>query len=73
MDTLRLADGALFAMPITLDVSQEDIVNKAIVPGARIVLRDPRDDEALAIITGMSMRTVVSSICPNEIDATHSR
>ena len=52
VDTLRLADGALFAMPITLDVSKEDINTKSIVPGARIVLRDPRDDEALAIITG---------------------
>ncbi|KAF7790271.1 hypothetical protein EIP86_001225 [Pleurotus ostreatoroseus] len=51
VDTLRLADGALFAMPITLDVSKEDINTKSIVPGARIVLRDPRDDEALAIIT----------------------
>lgn len=52
VDTLRLADGALFAMPITLDVSQEDISAKGIAAGARIVLRDPRDDEALAIITG---------------------
>ena len=51
MDTLRLADGALFAMPITLDVSKEDIENKNIVPGARLALRDPRDDQALAIIT----------------------
>ena len=38
-------------MPITLDVSKEDIESKKIVPGARIALRDPRDDEALAIIT----------------------
>ncbi|KAF7790304.1 hypothetical protein EIP86_001258 [Pleurotus ostreatoroseus] len=51
VDTLCLADGALFAMPITLDVSKEDIDAKSIQPGARIVLRDPRDDEALAIIT----------------------
>lgn len=39
-------------MPITLDVSQEDIESKSIVPGTRLALRDPRDDEALAIITG---------------------
>ena len=39
-------------MPITLDVSQEEISSKGIAPGARIVLRDPRDDEALAIVTG---------------------
>ena len=39
-------------MPINLDLSQEEIAAKNIVPGARVVLRDPRDDEALAIITG---------------------
>lgn len=41
-------------MPITLDVSREDIESKSIAPGARFVLRDPRDDEALAIFTGKS-------------------
>ncbi|KAI0089914.1 ATP-sulfurylase [Irpex rosettiformis] len=51
VDTLRLVDGNVFAMPITLDVSQEDIAAKGIAPGARLVLRDPRDDQALAIIT----------------------
>ncbi|KAI0692602.1 ATP-sulfurylase [Cytidiella melzeri] len=51
VDTLRLADGHLFAMPITLDVSQEDIAAKGIAPGARLVLRDPRDDQALAVLT----------------------
>ncbi|KAJ7595032.1 hypothetical protein C8J56DRAFT_928242 [Mycena floridula] len=51
VDTLRLADGALFPMPITLDVSQKDIDKLSIAPGARIALRDPRDDQALAIIT----------------------
>ncbi|KAI0093309.1 ATP-sulfurylase [Irpex rosettiformis] len=51
VDTLRLADGAIFAMPITLDLSKEDIETKNIKPGARIALRDPRDDVALAIIT----------------------
>ncbi|KAI0344188.1 ATP-sulfurylase [Trametopsis cervina] len=51
VDTLRLVDGNVFAMPITLDVSQEDITNKGIAPGARLALRDPRDDQALAILT----------------------
>ncbi|OBZ68251.1 Sulfate adenylyltransferase [Grifola frondosa] len=51
VDTLRLADGSLFPMPITLDVSREDIDALSIASGSRIVLRDPRDDEALAIIT----------------------
>ena len=52
VDTLRLADGALFPMPITLDVSREDIERLNIVPGARLALQDPRDEQSLAIITG---------------------
>jgi len=52
VENLRLADGTLFSMPITLDVSREDIESLSIAPGARLALRDPRDDEALAIITG---------------------
>ncbi|ROT41712.1 sulfate adenylyltransferase [Sodiomyces alkalinus F11] len=47
----RLADGALFSMPINLDASQETIDELAIKPGARITLRDLRDDRALAILT----------------------
>lgn len=53
VDTLRLADGTLFPIPVTLDVSREDINRLQIAPGARLALRDPRDDEALAILTGM--------------------
>ncbi|KAL1736074.1 hypothetical protein EV714DRAFT_242411 [Schizophyllum commune] len=49
--TMRLADGVLFPMTIALDVSREDIDNLSIAPGARLALRDPRDEEALAIIT----------------------
>jgi sulfate adenylyltransferase len=67
VDTLRLADGALFAMPITLDVSHEEVSTKAIAPGARIALRDPRDDEVLAIITGaciVSYADYVANIPP---------
>jgi len=52
VDTLRLADGVLFPMPITLDLSREDVGRLSVEPGIRIALRDPRDDEALAIITG---------------------
>ncbi|KAJ2966767.1 hypothetical protein NUW54_g13710 [Trametes sanguinea] len=51
VDNLRLADGALFPIPITLDVSREDIDRLSIASGSRIALRDPRDDQALAIIT----------------------
>ncbi|KAH9931057.1 ATP-sulfurylase [Epithele typhae] len=51
VDNLRLADGALFPMPITLDLSRETIDRLSIAAGSRVVLRDPRDDQALAIIT----------------------
>lgn len=54
VDNLRMADGALFPIPITLDVSRDDVERLSITPEARIVLRDPRDGEALAIITGLS-------------------
>ncbi len=46
---LRLSDGTLWPMPINLDVSEE--VASPLKPKDRIVLRDPRDDEPLAIIT----------------------
>jgi sulfate adenylyltransferase len=52
VETLRLADGTLFPIPVTLDVSHEDIKRLSITPGSRIALRDPRDDDALAILTG---------------------
>lgn len=51
VESLRLADGTLFPIPITLDVSHGDIDRLSIKPTARITLRDPRDDEPLAIIT----------------------
>ncbi|KAI0032094.1 sulfate adenylyltransferase [Vararia minispora EC-137] len=51
VETLRLADGVLFPIPVTLDVSQYDIERLSIVPGKRIALRDPRDDEALAVLS----------------------
>jgi hypothetical protein len=56
VETLRLADGTLFSIPITLDVSQTDIDTLSITSGSRIALRDPRDDAALAIITGRSIQ-----------------
>ncbi|KAM0747876.1 ATP-sulfurylase [Meredithblackwellia eburnea MCA 4105] len=49
--TLRLADGVLFPMPITLDVSAAQVEQLKIAPGVRLALRDPRDEAALAIIT----------------------
>ncbi|KZO93157.1 ATP-sulfurylase [Calocera viscosa TUFC12733] len=50
VDTLRLADGTLFPMPITLDVSAAEVKEQGIVPNARISLRDPRDESVLAIL-----------------------
>ena len=47
----RLADGNLFSIPVTLDVSQKTIDDVGIKPGARIALRDFRDDRNLAILT----------------------
>jgi sulfate adenylyltransferase len=47
----RLTDGALFSIPITLDISQETIDELGVKPGERIALRDFRDDRHLAILT----------------------
>jgi len=38
-------------MPITLDVSSDDIAQLSLAPQQRIVLRNPQDDLALAILT----------------------
>src|SRR6266536_1030927 len=38
-------------MPITLDVSNQDIEALGLGPKKRIVLHDPRDDAPLAILT----------------------
>ena len=47
----RLADGNLFSIPITLDLSKEKIDELGVKPGARLALRDFRDDRHLAILT----------------------
>lgn len=48
---VRLADGNVFSIPITLDISAEDIQEFGVKPGARVTLRDFRDDRNLAILT----------------------
>jgi sulfate adenylyltransferase len=47
----RLVDGNVFSMPITLDASQKVINENKLKAGARITLRDFRDDRNLAILT----------------------
>jgi sulfate adenylyltransferase len=46
----RLADGNLFSIPITLDISKEEIEQVGLKPGVRVTLRDFRDDRNLAIL-----------------------
>lgn len=47
----RLADGALFSIPITLDLAGEEIEKLGLKAGSRVTLRDFRDDSNLAILT----------------------
>jgi sulfate adenylyltransferase len=47
----RLKNGLLWTMPINLDISETKIEELGISPGSKIVLKNPQDDEPLAIIT----------------------
>lgn len=49
VENMRLKNGILWPMPITLDVPES--FAKAHKVGDRVALRDPRDDAALAILT----------------------
>lgn len=51
VENMRLTSGLLWPMPITLDVSQEEIESAQIKPQNRVALLDPRDYEPLAILT----------------------
>lgn len=51
VENMRLANGLLWPIPITLDVSKEQIEESNIKPANRITLLDPRDYEPLAILT----------------------
>jgi len=42
-------------MPITLDVSEAEIERLSIAPKSRITLRDFRDEQPLAILTGKEL------------------
>jgi sulfate adenylyltransferase len=51
VETERLCDGNVFAMPICLDLSEKKVKESGVKPGARIALQDMRDDRFLAILT----------------------
>ncbi|KAL8819229.1 MAG: hypothetical protein Q9191_007776 [Dirinaria sp. TL-2023a] len=51
VENLRLADGNLFSMPICLDVTKDVADKMGLKPGARVALRDFRDERSLAILT----------------------
>jgi sulfate adenylyltransferase len=48
---MRLTNGLLWPIPITLDVSKQELEESKIEPSKRIALLDPRDSEPLAILT----------------------
>ncbi|KAJ2329530.1 Sulfate adenylyltransferase, partial [Coemansia sp. RSA 2673] len=47
----RLPDGTLWTIPIYLDIDRVELDRLGVAAGSRLTLRDPRDDQALAIIT----------------------
>ncbi|KAJ3337982.1 Sulfate adenylyltransferase [Gonapodya sp. JEL0774] len=51
VEKLRLPNGLVFPMPITLDLSGEEIAKSGLKVGSKVVLRDFRDDTPLAILT----------------------
>lgn len=51
LTNMRLADGALFPIPVTLDASKDKVSELGLQKGTRVALRDPRDDAAIAILT----------------------
>jgi sulfate adenylyltransferase len=49
--TSRLTNGLVWTMPITLDVSQDDIDALQLAHGKKVFLRNPADDQVLAVLT----------------------
>lgn len=48
---MRLSNGLLWPIPITLDLSKEELEETKIETSKRVALLDPRDYEPLAILT----------------------
>ncbi|KAJ2881096.1 Sulfate adenylyltransferase, partial [Coemansia aciculifera] len=55
LHTNRLPNGALWTMPIYLDISSSVLTQLNVSVGSRLALRDPRDDQPLAILTVSSL------------------
>lgn len=70
VENSRLADGNLFSIPICLDASEDTIEELRIKPGARITLRDFRDDRNLAILTVEDIYKPDKSVCPKFYSST---
>ncbi|PIA16027.1 sulfate adenylyltransferase [Coemansia reversa NRRL 1564] len=51
VQNMRLPDGTLWTMPIYLDVDRTELDRLGVSTGSRVALRDPRDDQVLAILT----------------------
>jgi sulfate adenylyltransferase len=51
VENVRLANGVLFSMPICLDVDGKTVEKLKLKAGAKVTLRDFRDDRNLAILT----------------------
>ncbi|KAI8898177.1 sulfate adenylyltransferase [Globomyces pollinis-pini] len=51
LDNLRLTSGLVWTIPINLDVGQNDIDDLKLAPTSKLVLRNPQDDQPLAILT----------------------
>ena len=58
LNNIRLPSGVVWPIPITLDVTNSQVDQGNLRPGARVALRDPQDDAPLAILTGIFLRPV---------------
>ncbi|KND00927.1 sulfate adenylyltransferase [Spizellomyces punctatus DAOM BR117] len=57
LDNVRLANGLVWSMPITLDLSEKQISDGKLQAGSRVALRNPQNDGILAILTVQDVYT----------------